>query len=70
MASHRGSGGTRSARRLGWFLIRNMDDLDYVVACARPSDCLTVFAGAHLPHRGPVDDAMLSLALLQAASVA
>jgi hypothetical protein len=51
------------AGRKDWYLIRSISDLDTVVARAAPSDCLTVFAGRHLPNRGRAGNDLLRTAL-------
>jgi hypothetical protein len=53
----------RAAGRKDWFLIRSLGDLDRVVEGARPSDCLTVFSGHHLPHRRRADANAISAAV-------
>lgn len=53
----------RAAGRKDWFLLREADDLDIVIARSRPSDCLTAFSGRHLTHRGRADDELLAVAL-------
>ncbi|HET6833812.1 MAG TPA: hypothetical protein VFH30_08070 [Acidimicrobiales bacterium] len=51
------------AGRKDWYLIRSLSDLDTVVVRAAPSDCLTVFAGQHLPNRGRAGNDLLRTAL-------
>ena len=47
---------TRSAGRKDWYLLRRPQDLDLLISRSRPSDCLTAFAGRHLPLRGRAED--------------
>jgi hypothetical protein len=59
---------SRAGGRKDWYLITNIDGLDVILARSRPSDCLTVFAQPHLPHRviaGDPSAAVLALALLE-----
>lgn len=59
---------TRSAGRKDWYLLRRLQDLDVVISRLRPSDCLTAFAGRHLPHRGQAED-LVGVALNLVAAV-
>lgn len=54
---------TRAAGAKDWFLIRSLTELNAVVTRAQPSDCLTVFAGRQLPHRGLASASLLAAAL-------
>ena len=59
---------SRAAGRKDWYLITNVDDLDVIIARSRPSDCLTVFSQAYLPHRviaGDPATAVLALTMLE-----
>ena len=59
----------RGAGRKDWFLVRSLGDLDTTLIRSSTSDCLTVFAGRHLPYRGRADDALLERALTLVGSV-
>jgi hypothetical protein len=54
---------TRAAGRKDWFLIHTLDDLDTIVSRSRPADCLTVFSGPQLTHRGAADEDAIAAAL-------